>query len=99
MRPTGSLRIGPSINGGGRTWPTEVPSAIGASAYIIGHVNGGCQDENLPPLRFQDQVALWLEVWTVDTPELREQARAVVDPNEDPWGYLAALRELILTFQ
>ena len=51
--------------------------------------------DDLPPLRFQDQVALWLEVWTVDRPELREQARAVADPEDDPWGYLVALGELV----
>jgi hypothetical protein len=53
-------------------------------------------DRDLPPLGFQDQVALWLEVWTVDKPELRDQARAVADPSDDPWGYLVALGELVL---
>ena len=46
-------------------------------------------------IRFRDQVALWLEVWTADAPELREQARAAVDPDRDPWGYLIALGELV----
>jgi hypothetical protein len=55
-----------------------------------------CEEELLPALSFQDQVALWLEVWTADRPELREQARAVADPDDDPWGYLAALGELVL---
>lgn len=54
-------------------------------------------NQDLPPLTFKDQVAFWLEVWTVDRPELREQARAVADPDDDPWGYLATLGELILT--
>ncbi len=53
-------------------------------------------DRDLPPLSFQDQVALWLEVWTADRPELRDQARAVADPSDDPWGYLVALGELVL---
>jgi hypothetical protein len=51
---------------------------------------------DLPDLRFQDQVALWLEVWTIDAPELRARARAVADPSDDPWGYLVALGELVL---
>jgi hypothetical protein len=29
--------------------------------------------------------------------QLREQARAVADPDDDPWGYLATWGELILT--
>lgn len=52
--------------------------------------------DDLPPLRFRDQVALWLEVWTFDTPALRDQARVIADPDEDPWGHLAALGELLL---
>ena len=46
-------------------------------------------------IRLRDQVALLLEVWTADAPELREQARAAVDPDRDPWGYLIALGELV----
>ncbi len=56
----------------------------------------GDRYDDLPPLRFQDQGALWLEVWTGDRPELRDQVRSMADPNEDPWGYLAALGELVL---
>lgn len=49
------------------------------------------------PLRgFQDQVWLWLEVWTADRPHLREQARRLADPEVDPWGYLGHLGEMIL---
>ncbi len=59
-------------------------------------MNDGHGNDDLPPLRFQDQVALWLGVWTVDRPELRDQARSTADPKEDPWGYLAALGELVL---
>ncbi|HEV2125716.1 MAG TPA: hypothetical protein VGW38_23425 [Chloroflexota bacterium] len=46
-------------------------------------------------ITFQDQVALWLEVWTADKPELREQAHEAVDPACDRWGYLIALGELV----
>ncbi len=46
-------------------------------------------------MSFREQVALWLEVWTADAPELREQARATADPEDDPWGYLIALGELV----
>jgi hypothetical protein len=48
-----------------------------------------------PAMTFRDQVGLWLEVWTADAPELREQARASADPRSDPWGYLIALGELV----
>lgn len=53
-------------------------------------------DGNLPALTFQDQVALWLELWTIDAPELRARAQDVADPGDDPWGYLVALGELVL---
>ncbi len=52
--------------------------------------------DGLPRLRFQDQVWLWLEVWSADRPELREQARREADPAAGPWGYLERLGELIL---
>jgi hypothetical protein len=53
-------------------------------------------DDQLSDLTFQDQVWLWLEVWSADRPELREEARRLADPAVDPWGYLAHLGELIL---
>ncbi len=46
-------------------------------------------------MSFRDQVGLWLEIWTADAPELRDQARATADPGSDPWGYLVALGELV----
>jgi len=58
---------------------------------------GGPVEAEAGDIGFRDQVALWLEVWTVGRPELAEQARAVADPAQDPWGYLAALGELVLT--
>lgn len=56
---------------------------------------GALDGEDGAPVRFRDQVGLWLEVWTMDAPELREQARAAADPEVDPWGYLIALGELV----
>lgn len=53
-------------------------------------------DQHAPLADFQNQVWLWLEVWTADRPHLREQARQLADPRVDPWGYLAHLGELIL---
>jgi hypothetical protein len=53
-------------------------------------------DDQLSDLTFQDQVWLWLEVWSADKPELREEARRLANPAVDPWGYLAHLGELIL---
>jgi hypothetical protein len=49
----------------------------------------------LPVPSFQSQVALWFSVWSADRPELVERARAAADPESDPWGYLAALGELL----
>lgn len=56
-------------------------------------------DDPAPVVRFQDQVWLWLEVWTADRPELRERARLMADPDVDRWGYLAHLGELVLAEQ
>jgi hypothetical protein len=53
-------------------------------------------DDDGADLTFQDQVWLWLEVWSADRPELRVQARRLADPGIDPWGYLAHRGELIL---
>ena len=47
------------------------------------------------PMSFRDQVGLWLEIWTADAPERRDQARAKADPDTDHWGYLVALGELV----
>lgn len=51
--------------------------------------------EDLPVPSFQSQVGFWFSVWSADRPELVEQARAAADPESDPWGYLAALGELL----
>jgi len=59
-------------------------------------VNPSAADEHAPVPTFQDEVWLWLEVWSADRPELREQARRLADPAVDPWGYLAHLGELVL---
>lgn len=53
--------------------------------------------DSAPWTPFQEQVHLWLEVWAADAPELREQARAAADPTTNPWGYLAALGDLVAT--
>ena len=89
---------------GGRVTETE-PAVLGtgprpvagASAYH-GAVEGDgvVRDEaDLPVPSFQSQVALWFTVWSADRPELVDRARAVADPETDPWGYLAALGELL----
>jgi hypothetical protein len=52
-------------------------------------------EADLPVPSFQSQVAFWFSVWSADRPELVEQARATADPERDPWGYLAALGELL----
>lgn len=52
-------------------------------------------EADLPVPPFQSQVALWFSVWSADHPELVERARAAADPESDPWGYLAALGELL----
>ena len=57
--------------------------------------NAAGDGDDGPSTSFQDQVALWLEVWTVDKPELRERARQEADPERDRWGYLIALGELV----
>lgn len=55
----------------------------------------GAQGADLPVPSFQSQVAFWFAVWSAERPELVEQARAAADPERDPWGYLAALGELL----
>ncbi len=58
--------------------------------------NGAVEHEaDLPVPSFQSQVAFWLSVWSADRPELVERARATAHPERDPWGYLAALGELL----
>lgn len=52
-------------------------------------------ETDLPVPSFQSQVAFWFSVWSADRPELVEQARATANPERDPWGYLAALGELL----
>ena len=52
-------------------------------------------EAELPVPSFQSQVAFWFSVWGADHPELVERARAAADPERDPWGYLAALGELL----
>jgi hypothetical protein len=52
-------------------------------------------EADLPAPSFQSQVAFWFSVWSADRPELIERARAAADPESDPWGYLAALGELL----
>jgi hypothetical protein len=50
---------------------------------------------DLPVPSFQSHVAFWFSVWSADRPDLVERARASADPEVDPWGYLAALGELL----
>ncbi len=57
---------------------------------------GRPEGDRLPELSFQDQVWLWLEVWSADKPALCEEARRRADPTVDPWGYLVNLGELLL---
>ncbi len=52
-------------------------------------------EADLPMPSFQSHVALWLSVWSADRPDLVARARALVDPDTDPWGYLAALGQLL----
>ena len=52
-------------------------------------------EEDLPVPSFQNQVAFWFSLLSADHPGLVEQARAVADPESDPWGYLVALGELL----
>lgn len=52
-------------------------------------------EADLPVPSFQSQVAFWFSVWSADRPELVERARAVADPEADPWGYLVALGDLL----
>jgi hypothetical protein len=52
-------------------------------------------EADLPTPSFQSQVAFWFSVWSSDRPELVERARAAANPESDPWGYLAALGELL----
>ena len=77
---------GGTAEAGGESYDDHVTSTGGASA--------GEQGE-LPALSFQRQVALWMEVWSADRPDLVDRARAEVDPERDPWGYLAVLGQLL----
>ena len=52
-------------------------------------------ERDLPVPSFQSQVAFWFAVWSADRPQLAARARAEVDPDADPWGYLAVLGELL----
>jgi hypothetical protein len=52
-------------------------------------------EADLPVPSFQSQVAFWFSVWSADRPDLVARARASADPDTDPWGYLAALGELL----
>ena len=62
----------------------------------VAAVSTSAADDAGTELTFQDEVWLWLEVWTADRPALRAEARRRADPSVDPWGYLAHLGELIL---
>jgi hypothetical protein len=58
-----------------------------------GQGKGDIADLGLPS--FQSHVAFWLAVWSAERPDLVERARARVDPDVDPWGYLAELGQLL----
>ena len=62
---------------------------------VAGHDAVQRGESDLPVPSFQSQVALWLGVWSADRPDLVDRARATADPDADPWGYLAALGELL----
>src|SRR5438270_9495105 len=66
------------------------------SGSFYDHVVARNDDDRLEDLSFQDEVWLWLEVWSADTPELREEARRAADPATDPWGYLAEFGQRVL---
>ena len=53
------------------------------------------EEAELPVPSFQSQVALWFAVWSADRPDLVARARVAADPRVDPWGYLAALGQLL----
>ena len=44
---------------------------------------------------FRDHVGYWLALWSADRPDLVARARAEADPERDPWGYYAALGQLL----
>ena len=73
--------------------PVDAGADGGASVAIVPSDRA---NEHLPDLAFQDEVWLWLEVWSADKPELRDLARRLADPDVDPWGYLVHLGELLL---
>ncbi len=52
-------------------------------------------EADLPMPSFQSHVAFWLGVWSADRPDLVARARALADPDTDPWGHLAALGQLL----
>ena len=62
--------------------------------FVAGE-NDEVTEADLPVPSFQSQVAFWFSVWSADRPDLVARARASADPDTDPWGYLAALGELL----
>lgn len=70
-------------------------AGAGRTLEAMGGDDIGRDEADLPMPSFASHVAFWFGVWSADRPDLVAQARAVADPDDDPWGYLAALGELL----